>query len=171
MIATVLILLLTIVAVTILASFIIPFVKDNTENTQECFEVLGKLNFYETQFNCYLTEDFNPANVTRTGFSLRVDNDNVQGIRVSLLSGGSSDVIEIVNGATLDNVRMLNQTGFGQELVLPGNGEVRTYVVQGVYEQAEAFAILSNGEICDLSDSIRLRLCSGATALSQVGSP
>ena len=52
-IATVLILMLTIVAVAVLANFLIPFVKNSLQKSTECLDVQDKYSFEEREgLNC-----------------------------------------------------------------------------------------------------------------------
>jgi flagellin-like protein len=153
-IATVLLVVITLVAVAILASFVIPFVKKNL-GSQECFDVLGHLKFESSNYVCYLSGTDN-----RTGFSVRADDDNLIGFRAIFYAGGSSEPAEILNGTdgtTLNpQVFMLGGSSF---LAMPQKGGVRTYVVHGVYEKVELYPILKSGTTCDQSDSIELSRC------------
>ena len=150
-IATVLLVVITLVAVAILAAFVIPFVKKNL-GSQDCFNVLGHLKFEDSAYVCSTQGAAN-----RTGFSVRVDDDSVVGFRVILYAGGSSEPVEITNdtdGSILNpQVFMLGKAS--NSLVMPQRGGVRTYVAHGVYENIELYPILKSGTTCDQSDSIK----------------
>jgi len=153
-VATVLIVLLTVVSVSILSAFVIPFVRDNLEGSGQCFEVVGKLEIYETPYNCYASSSGKEG----TGFSISVDDEKIIGFRVSLVQGGSFDSYEIKGGATLNNIRMLG-SNFSQPLQIPSNGGVRTYIADGDFDKIEVFALLDSGDSCDLSDSLNVKPC------------
>jgi len=161
-IATVLLVVITLVAVAILAAFAIPFVKKNL-GSQECFDIIGHLKFEDSPYVCY-TE----GTANRTGFSVRVDHEAVIGFRTILYSGGSSEPAEIINGtdggALNPQVLML---GGAATLVMPQKGGVRTYVAHGVYEKIELYPILKSGVTCDQSDSIKeIRKCLDADVIT-----
>lgn len=164
-IAVVLLLLITIIAAGIIVTFVVPFVNDNLESSGECFDVLGDLSFDETPFNC-----FNSTN-SRTGFSVRVDNDAIIGFRVSLQATGSSNAVDIENGTENSEIRMLTDIDFNQPLQVPERGGVRTYVSMGIFDKAEIFPILKGGGKCELADEINFDECIDPDAIQYVGSP
>lgn len=159
-IAVVLLLMITVVAAGLIVAFVVPFVSKNLDTSGECFDVLGDLSFDETPYNCFAESGGN----SRTGFSVRVDNENIIGFRVALQTGGSSDAVEIeegTNGSSLTRrIRMLSQD-FNVPLTVPGRGGVRTYVSEGRYDKAEIFPILTSGGKCDMADDIILKPCEG----------
>ena len=155
-IATVLLLLITVIAASLISVFIIPFVKQNLQEGQQCFDILGDLAFYESQYNCYIT------NITvgyRTGFSVRIDNDAIKGFKVALYQAGTSNSYEILNGTQVSGIEMLNNGVSVPILQTPKKGGVRTYVASGRYERVDIFPILETGELCGQSDSINLAPC------------
>ncbi len=157
-IATVLILIITFVAISILAVFVIPFVSENLEGSEECINTLGDVKFDETPYNCYV----DGGDKNRTGFSVRVNGEEVAGIKVSLFKDGTSEVMEIMNGTDGNSlgikIRMLS-SGFDTKLNVPSKGGVRTYVADGLFDELEVNAILKSGKLCDVSDSIRVNTC------------
>ena len=149
-IATVLLIVITLVAIGILAAFVVPFVKKGLGN-QDCFNVLGHLKFEDSSYICYV--EGTPG---RTGFSVRVDDPSIVGFKAVFYSKGNSEPAQIINatdGTTLNpEIRML---GNSTTLVIPQNGGVRTYVAHGVYEKLELYPVLVSGTTCDQSDSIK----------------
>src|SRR3989344_8034348 len=108
-IATVLLLVLTIVAVSILAVFIIPFVKNSLGTSKGCFDVLGDIKFdAESRYNC----NYQNASGARSGFSVRIDSDEIVGFSLTLFQQGSANSYRIENGTTdlsvVRTIRMLN---------------------------------------------------------------
>jgi len=164
-IATVLILLLTVVAISILAVFVIPFVRNNLDGSTACFDTFGDLGFDESAYNCF-NETVSPDG--RTGFSVKIDNEKIIGFKVGLGASGSSNVFSVLNGTEGDNnqIRMLGAQ-FGQNIEIPMSGGVRTYIAKGIFDDIEIFPILDDGTTCDKADSIKIRQCLTGTVDSQ----
>ena len=153
-VATVLLLLITIIAVSMIAVFIVPFVKNNLTKSDECFAVLEDIGFDDGGYNCVAsegTEDF-------TGFSIKIDGSEIAGFKVFLFEGGKSEAYEILEGSQVPEIRMLDGI-FNNSLEIPTNGGVRTYVAQGAFERAEINPLLKSGKPCKTTDSIRIRAC------------
>ena len=146
-IATVLLLLLTLVIVSILAIFVIPFVQRNLQGGGDCFDVLGDLKFDDSNYNCNCVNESN-ADIKGTGFSVRIDSEDIAGFKVSLFKQGSADQFDIKNGTQLANIRMLGGQ-FNGLLEIPVKGGIRTYVANGTYERIEINPILKSGKLCD----------------------
>jgi len=158
-IATVLIILVTILAAGILAPFVINFTEKNLDESGSCFDILGELAFAETKFNCNYGG--------HTGFSVQVKSDAITSFKVSLTATGASDVIEIVNGTNptgSPDVRMLQDFFATSTLLMPQKGGTRTYVAQGAYDSAEVSAVLADGQVCGTSDTIIFNPCSDPEA-------
>lgn len=171
-IAVVLLLLITIVAATIILGVVVPFVRDNLDSSKECFEAIGDVSFAETAFNCH-DSDYSQTE-SRSGFSVRIDGENVGGFRVSLLSGGNSDSYDVENGTSIADMGNVRRGGavVGAPLDIPEKGGVRTYVVAksdgSVFEKAELFPILKNGRKCDLADEIVINKCEDSVIAQQL---
>jgi len=166
-IATVLLIMITVVAAGVIFSFVIPFVNQQTEEASDCFEVFGGLEFANTGYNCYVdtstdyAENVCGANgasqcYNKTGFSVSITKEGVIGLKVSLISEGSSDIFDIVGGSTFASLEMLDGT---LTLEIPQSGGIRTYVVDGIYESGKISAVLENGKACEAADSIIFRKC------------
>ncbi|PIN89576.1 hypothetical protein COU60_03120 [Candidatus Pacearchaeota archaeon CG10_big_fil_rev_8_21_14_0_10_34_76] len=171
-IATVLILLITFVAISILAVFVVPFVSESLEGSEECFDILGHVTFDESPYNCNIGGTLGDGSEgERTGFSVRVGGEDISGLKIALYNEGSSEVVEFLNGTignTLSSkLRMLNGL-FSEGLEMPKKGGVRTYVAEGLFEKIEVSARLKSGKTCDLSDSIELNTCLDNDAVSKI---
>ena len=162
-IAVVLLLLITIVAAGIIIAFVIPFVENTLDDSGECFDVLGDLSFAQTEFNC-----FNSTQET-TGISVRNDNENIVGFRLSLQSGGSADSFDILQGESYEGLKMLEGV-FDENLEAPAEGGVRTYVASGQFDRAEIFPLLGSGRACNLADEINFVACEDPEASALIGS-
>ncbi len=171
-IATVLLVVLTITAVVIVSQFIIPFVRDKPAESTECIPYQEYFTFEEKfvtsqgekQYNCY-------------------DNNGLHGISVRANTINKQKAIEVVGfdsifiredssltanarqdapaGRNEGGLRMLKvSTG---NIKIPKEGEVQTYVFNAtkgeVYKEVEIHPVLSNGRTCPTSDSITLIPC------------
>lgn len=165
-IATVLLLVLTIVAVSILAVFVVPFVKNSLKGSNECFDVLGDIRFDDdSAYNCYASNDL--GDVQRTGFSVRIDSDRIAGFTVTLYQQGSATPHTLQNSSSSESLRMLNGN-FNEVLTVPLGGGIRTYVALGKYERAELNPILRNGEICKAEETINLVRCTDQSIIDAI---
>ncbi len=171
-IATVLLLLLTIAAVAIVASFIIPFARDRPMKATECipyqgyfkFEEVFKLGGQEYRYNCYYS---NPPNSLQ-GVSVKAgaDNDTSQNIAgfnlVFAVKGGEGVTVNVVNGKSFPDFKML-RSSFGNQVNITKSGETRTYVFNAgkKYDIIKIYPVLKSGRICDESDKIEIGVCDG----------
>lgn len=164
-IATVLLLLLTIVSVSILTYFVVPFLNGNLKGSGDCFDLLNKVELEENAYTCY-TYTANGGTQGRTAFSLRVDYEQPIQVKVLLYKPGrtTADNMILRDGTNYSTLRMLGE-GFSQAIDLPFKGAVRTYVVSDVYEQIEINPVLSSGKVCNEQRSIRLQPCTSPTVI------
>ncbi len=154
-VATVLIIMITVVAATLIAVFVIPFIDDKLGEGKTCFETLGDLEIYDSDYNCYF-ESISGEN--RTGFSINVKGDKISGFKVVLVDSGNADSIGITNGTADGRIRMLGKS-FSEALDFPELGGVRTYVYKGRAKVVEIYPVTNENEQCDLSDRIDLTEC------------
>jgi len=176
-IAAVMLIMITVVAAGLIFTFVIPFVNQQTEGATECFDVFGGLEFGSTAYNCYVESSTSgcgdaggSACYDSTGFSVKVTKDGIAGVRVSLVSEGSSDIFDIKEAESFSDLRMFGDDDTGSAfqynvlLEFPQSGGMRTYVAKGIYENAQVGAILENGNFCDFSDSVIFNECLGEAA-------
>jgi hypothetical protein len=101
------------------------------------------------------------TNGADTAFSVRIENAAITGFKVGLIASGSSTVMDVSEGESNPDMKMYGAT-MGGSLSVPGVGEVKTYVVSGVYDRVEVFPILESGRTCDDGDSIKIgNSCTG----------
>lgn len=154
-VATVLIILITVVAATLIAAFILPFVNDKLSEGKTCFDTLGDLEIYYSDYNCYYVDSNEEG---RVGFSVKVNGEKISGFKVVLVDSGNADSITIKSGTTDASLRML-AGDFNQPLEFPDLGGVRTYVYKGNAKSVEIYPITTTDDECNLSDSIQLDQC------------
>ena len=173
-IAVVILIAITFVTAGIIAGFVVPFAKKNLSRGGECFEALDNIIFEPTDFNCFVEIGPNQPN-QRTGFSVRIENENIIGFRVGLFSQGNSITRDIIDGKEYNDVRMLTgnfaNQGPNDILKTPKEGEVRTYVAKGTFDRAELAPILLSGEQCDLAEDIKIKECISNEAIDLIKSP
>jgi flagellin-like protein len=163
-IATVLLLVLTLVAVSILSVFIIPFVKNSLDGSKECVNVIGKIRFDDgSAYNCHTD--------TRTAFSVRIDSNDIVGFKLSLYTQGVANPYTIENASIHSVLRMLSSTAFNTPLEVPLEGGLRTYVANAAYQRIEVNPILKNGKICDAREQIEVQSCTDQTIIARISTP
>lgn len=168
-IATVLLLILTIAAVAVIAGVIIPFTKGRLGSSTECvsyqdyfsFEEIFELSEQEYRYNCRTQDNGNYLH----GISVRAKTDdslseNVAGFDLRVISKeGSSEKLSFRESVIIENVRIINKT---QEIATPKSGGVITYVYKtgtNSYDKYEIYPVLKNGRICSKSDNIDIVFC------------
>src|SRR3989338_8823995 len=149
-IATVLLLVLTIVIGGIIFSVVIPFVKDSLGDSKVCLDVLQGVEFPESKFNCYNITS--PALLNKTGFSIKLNKEGISGFRVALIdSDGSSDVKNIKKDTSIvEGLRMVGKA---------------CYVANKKYIKAELSPITKSGEICTVADVVEFVPCENGVVL------
>ena len=114
-ITTLLLIMLTVAIFSIIALFIIPYVKDNLGKGKACYDVLGKLEIVNegTCFNRTTNETY---------INIKLGDADVKGILISLRGSGTSKNYEIIPGS-VEGVKMFFDTNAAIEL--PGKNEER----------------------------------------------
>src|SRR3989344_821218 len=108
-VATVLLLVITVVIASIIFAFVVPFVNKSLGNSKVCLNVLDGVEFPESKFNCYV--DYHDSN-------------------------NNSDVKNIQLGLSDDSLRMVG-VNYNSPLDFPSTGGQRTYVTNINYSRAE----------------------------------
>ncbi len=152
-VATILLVLITVIAVVTVANFIIPLVKENLEQGKSCFELREYISVIDSnEFSCYSDTE------VKLMLKRKIDNITIKGIAVSIVSEGSSKRFDLISGR-VDEVKMLNKNGEKVEnIVLPLPGESKTYIFNKSGEKAEIAVIKQNEELCE-SESYNLPQC------------
>ena len=162
-IATVLLLVLTVIIAGVIFSVVIPFVKDSLGDSKVCLNALEGVQFAESKFNCFNSSTISTSGF-ETGLSIKLNKEEISGFRVALTDEtGSSDVFDIKSGAEFENVRMVRSTwasaGEFNAVEFPSVGGQRSYVVAKKYQKAEVSPIMTSGEICSVADTIEFEPC------------
>ncbi len=160
-IATMLLLVITVVLAGLIMAFVLPFVRDKLGDSKECLDVLDGIEFAESKFNCYQT-----STPLETGFSIKLKKDAVKGARISLIKTDDSSVVYDINAntpaATLADVRKVGAGGVygGTALGFPSQaGEQMTYVANAEYARAEIAPTTASGKVCEVTDAVEFVPC------------
>ncbi|MBS3079720.1 hypothetical protein J4218_06370 [Candidatus Pacearchaeota archaeon] len=143
-VSTVLMILIGIVAVMIIAAFIISFVKGQIDKSK-CFDVTDIIEVKNNPtYSCYnstgkymlVQVHFAEANALLEGFSLEI-------------GGADTVTYKILNNTAIGVVKMYN--GTLTTLTLPGDNSERTYNVSGINTKPDSvkiYPILKGGKTC-----------------------
>lgn len=145
-IATVLLILLTLVIIGILVAFVLPEIRKATSDNVACQRLLNKVVIENFGYNCNYAQE--ETCVYRTAFSVSVRDARIEGLHVVLTGDGNSITRDITNNATLNDIRMLDKLYFGSLLETPPEQGSRSYVVRGKYDRVDIAPILANNKIC-----------------------
>lgn len=140
-IATVLLIMMTMVAAVIIGVFVIPMVRENLSKG-DCFKTVGKIVVLEDSlYSCYNASGTNV--MIEVGF---LEDVNITGVAVSLVGEGKSQSYKIKEGFSDPSVSMLG----GGSVEAPNPGEAQTYVFDLGFNAtlAEVSAILGE-RVCD----------------------
>lgn len=174
-VATVLIILLTLVVIGIVANYVIPFVKKSLEGT-ECFKFRDYFKFDESfNLNCYKDAAGSKEYIVSVRANGEVEDANkVIGFELKFLGEGtgvpvsvrdSSAIGSIPNFKAYNDVKDDDNTFAIPSLKSAKDAErsysVLSYVytVNNNFDKVEAYPVIEGGEICKRSDLINLKRC------------
>jgi len=153
-IATVLILLLTVASVGILVAVVIPFVQNNLEESTTCLDVRGGITIVGED-SCYMPDDDTNLEI-RTEVKVKVGNVDIDGIYLVLEDGNAASTsYEISEEITISG---LND---GEPLSLPqeGGGEKLYETLSGTFYREVSVGGIIDGKRCPNPDERKLELC------------
>ncbi|MBI5803849.1 type IV pilin N-terminal domain-containing protein [Candidatus Pacearchaeota archaeon] len=162
-VATILLVMLTIIAVAIIAGFIIPFVSDSLNEGTECVDYTNYFIFEdEFGYNCYSQVDGENFYAISVGVSSAKSEseEKIKGFKLAFQKTGGSEVADVLEGeptsGELGGIRMLDSAK--PIIEIPKGREVRTYVYRTTetFESVGISPILKSGRLCDQTDKIRV---------------
>jgi uncharacterized protein (UPF0333 family) len=152
-IATVLLILLVVVATSIVWMFVNNIVKDSTDKrTQSCFNAISSskvtINDYYTCYN---------SSSGKVQFSINIGDVDVEGVVVSILMGGNSRSFTITNQVQVINYLLPYGNSGLTTVNLPIKNGGKTYIATGFQVNSKVDSIkiapIIEGKQCDMSDS------------------
>jgi len=173
-VTTILLILITIVAATLLGSFIIPFVRNTLAQSSQC---IGYESYYKFQttmdlrgenynFNCWQGEMY--------GFSIyanggKTGNKELNKFAVVFYSADYSKRVDIEDN--IDSTENITMLSAAEKLKVPELGGIQTYVFKSdkEFSKIEVFPILDNGKLCEKTDEINIVSCAGNVNLIKPG--
>ena len=144
-IATVLLVVLVVIAVLIIAGIIRPMIEENLKKGKSCFELRDYFRILDSKNTCYNNAD------TKLMVERGLDDINVRGFAVSIVTGKGSRLFKVINGSgSSSGVEMWNGSDFSSEIEVPGKGEARTYKFPvGNGKKVKIAVIQENGDVCE----------------------
>ncbi len=168
-VATLLIVLLTVVSITIIGGFIIPFVKEGLSESSSCLDYKDYFKFQEKfdfagatyRYNCDSGNDLYGVSV-KASASQESISEKINGFEILFYNGQGSNKIDFVAGEVNENLWMLDKAET-TPLNIPNSGEIITYVYSSAesYNKMEIYPLLKTGGACEITDSIEIKPCSG----------
>ncbi len=140
-VATVLLVLVTVMAVVIVANIIIPLVKNQIKSGEICFEGREHFKVVDSEYTCY--------NDTHTKMMIKrgVKDLDIVGVSVGIFSKVEGKVYSLTP-KNPDNIKMLKEGDFSNDIVIPETGEARTYLFDTGGGEVELSLIYEDGK-CD----------------------
>ncbi|MBI3334666.1 type IV pilin [Candidatus Pacearchaeota archaeon] len=159
-VATVLIIMITVVSAAVIATFVVPFVRDGLQKSTECVDYDSYFMFDESlRYNCYAGTGYN---ISVRAANLQSASEKVKGFNLVLYAEGYSIAVPVLAGEPVNAMRMFDITA--PALAVPRAGETRTYYYDdgAVYTSGELYPILASGKVCkQRNDRIAFVRCSG----------
>lgn len=158
-IATILLILLSVTAISIIARAIIPFVRESLGEGKECFELLGGLKIdTEGGYACYYDKTPLPGSEKIVNITIHQGDVEIKGFKISIIGEGDSRVFDIEEGS-VPYISMLNGSAV---LELPGKGGRKTYSIDTDLtdvKKAVVAPVTKNGKLCKETDEAELTEC------------
>jgi len=153
-VATVLIILITVAAVTIIWAAVIPMISNKLESSTVCMEAATEVRLMDEGYTCRSSDGANVSIQVKHGAKLF----DLADIQVLVSAGGDTTMFEISNDMT---------TLVPSVITLPGVNEEKVYVidtsdVDGTIDKvqiAPVVAIGNTNKVCDTSVARTLRDC------------
>lgn len=175
-VATVLILLITVAAATLIFTIVVPLVQNNLDKSTQClsyqdyfkFQKSFEFNGSEYNYNCHElvgTDNLYGLSITAANIN---KSGNIQGFKLSFIKEDSKG-ITVFSGqptnSSYGGIRMLDLSI--SSTIIPGAGEVYTYVFNAssdLFSELEISPIIfssasASGKICPSTDKIKFTDC------------
>jgi flagellin-like protein len=155
-VATVLIILITVAAVTVIWAAVIPMISDKLDSSTLCLDAVSQVQLIDEGYTCRSKDGSNVSVQIR---HLAID-VNLADVQVLISSGGDTTVFRVKNSTTTLVPTSAN-------ILLPGVNEEKVYIIDtssisGTMTQVKIAPIVDVGgteNICDVSAAKTLRDC------------
>jgi flagellin-like protein len=169
-VATVLLLLVTVAAIAALSGILIPFVRERLYGSTDCAHYEDQFTFAEEvqglNYNCYDNSNYHGTSI-KTKPAINESDSTITGFLVSFQSSSGSKEFQITKTAASDGINswVLGQKGTPY---YPAAGETVSYgfALDKPYTTIEVRAVLSNGKTCKASDKIEVTRCAQGVVLN-----
>ena len=169
-VAEILLVMLTIAAVALVATFLVNFIGPTLNRSTECTPYKDYFKFKEEfdvngviyRYNCQQDNLFGASIQAASGLK-KVE--NLSGFKLVFVEESGSTMVVTVNdtitgSAEVGKIKMFGATG---TLKVPFGGNSYTYVYNATggkqFKTIEVYPILTNGRVCEVSDSIEITGC------------
>lgn len=164
-VATVIIILLTVAAIAIVWTFVRNMINENKNQVESCFEVESSEKVsLNGLYTCYSNTTTDPG-LERVQFSLNIADVEVEAVLISIMAGGESRTITLTSeGTDNDDIKYLNdpetedEQGWWKTEKLPKENAGQTYIVRYDTDATKVDSIriapVINGEQCGVTDQI-----------------
>ena len=144
-VATVILILLTIVSIIAVSFFVIPFVRDNLGKSGNCIDITDKISII-AEDSCYEPPD--------TKVKIKAGNIKLDEIYIVLIIGEDSTSYNLKkeeNYTDINNNEVI-------EMPASGGGE-KIYSFQNIHASMAKAGVVANNEVCPVSDEVRIEKC------------
>jgi len=160
-VATLLLVMLTIAGVAAIAGFVVPFISKSLKESTECANYKDYFIFDEDlNYNCYVSD----GSKVIYGFSVKAKNDekiseNIEGFVVVLKAkDGTAKSYEIKSGKQPVEIKTCGKSS----IEIPSAGGIKTYGFTRTSEEISSATIqakLKSGRVCEEADKIDFYRC------------
>ena len=162
-VATVLIILITITAGAVLLGIIVPFVKNTLQGSSECYPYKDYLKFESVQGSNCISASHAIISIKAKSNERALNAAESPGLNASVAG------LELIFYGK-DLIRSFKVNGTGSDLIMFGGGAVKipspggiqTYNATGIsaaFNRVEVYPILNSGKLCDKNDEIKITSC------------
>ena len=154
-VATVLIILITVAAVTIIWAAVIPMISNKLESATVCLDAVSQIQLLDEGYTCKTSDGANISIQVRHG----AKSFDLADVQVLVSAAGDTTMFKIMNGTTTLYP--------SSNILLPGVNEERVYVIDtssitGTIDEVKIAPVVAVGnteEVCDVSATRVLRNC------------
>ena len=160
-VATVLIILITVAAVTIIWAAIIPMISNQLESGTICLDAVSQVQLIDAGYTCVAADGTNVSIQVKHG----AKSFELADIQVLVSAGGSTTPFSLVN--VTEVILPDDNTAAALKLALPGSNEEKVFVIDtsavtGTIDKVQIAPVVTVGntqEACDISATKTLTEC------------